>query len=115
MTLNLDLHDQKTQSFNQQGTDLIQLAKQLNSLEVKLNKLERKIKVYDEKIDEMEQCSRSNCLIFHGVKYNPKTNYGEFINELTILLNDKLNLSFEISNDDVDIAHLLPPNKKNKR
>ena len=66
-THNLDLHDQKTQSFNNQGTDLVQLAKQLNSLEVKLNNLERKIKVYDEKIDEMEQYSRSNCLIFHGV------------------------------------------------
>ena len=36
-THNLDLHDQKTQSCIQQGTDLVQLAKQLNSLEVKLN------------------------------------------------------------------------------
>ena len=36
----------------------------------------------------------------------------EFVNELTTRLNDKLPLNQEL--EDIDAAHRLPPNKKNK-
>ena len=49
------------------------------------------------------------------IPYNPKTDFCEFINKLTILLNDELNLSVEISIDDIDIAHPLPPNKEKEQ
>ena len=72
------------------------------------------IYIYDERIDNLEQYSRSNCLIFHGIDFDKNLGYIEFVNELTITLNDKLLLIREVKVEDIDIAHPLPPNKKNK-
>ena len=70
-----------------------------------------KIYTYDERIDNLEY-SRSNCLIFHRIDFDKNLSYIEFVNELTITLNSKLPLIRQV--EDIDIAHPLPPNKKNK-
>ena len=69
---------------------------------------------YDARIDEMEQYSRSNCLIFHGTDIDTDLANCEFVNEVTILFNDKLSLDQEIESEDIDIAYPFPKNKKNE-
>jgi len=89
------------------------MSSKLAEIEHKINSFEEKWVNLEEKLDNLEQYGRSNCLIFHGTKIDPDLDYNQFVNELLILLNDKLNLSKEITANDIDITHPLPPNKKN--
>ena len=67
------------------------------------------------KIDDLEQYSRSNCLIIHKCKDVPKTGkYLECENYICHKLNDSLPLDSPLQINDIDIAHPLP-SKKNVR
>jgi len=82
-------------------------------IEAKIDSFEEKLNEVDDKLDNLEQYGRSNCLICNGTEINPDLSYNDFVNELLIILNDKLNLSKEVTEKDIDIiTHPLPRNKK---
>ena len=69
----------------------------------------------EKKNDDLEQYSRSNCLIIHKCKDVPKTGkYLECENYICDKLNDSLPLDSPLQINDIDIAHPLP-SKKNVR
>jgi len=88
------------------------LSKHLASVEAKVENILMKLETYEDKLDELEQYSRSNCLVVHGTNIKTSKNYHSYVDAVISVLNDKLPLSYDICPKDIDILHPLPPNKK---
>ena len=75
--------------------------------------MQKQLEQVEKKNDDLEQYSRSNCLIIHKCKDVPKTGkYLECENYICDKLNDSLPLDSPLQVNDVDIAHPLPLKKK---
>ena len=71
-----------------------------------------KIHSAEKSIDDLEQYSRSNCLIIHGAKDVPKEGkYLECENFVCDLINEKIKPETPLQVHDLDIAHPLPAPK----
>jgi len=70
-----------------------------------------KFEVFEDKIDELKQYNRINCLVVHGTNIKTNKNNHGYVDAVISILNDKLHLSYDICPED-DIVHPLPPNKK---
>ena len=68
-----------------------------------------KIHSAEKSIDDLKQYVRSNCLIIHGAKDDPKEGkYLECKNFLCDLINEKIKGETPLQVHDLDIAHPLP-------
>ena len=64
--------------------------------------------------DDLEQYSRSNCLVIHGCENVPKSKPGKYLeieNFVCDILNEYLQLYYSLQANDLDIAHPLPSKK----
>lgn len=85
----------------QEISDLIAKIKaEVNSLSDKMDKIERKA-------DDLEQYSRSNCLILHGSKQVPD----DCEQHVLDTLNARMSLPITLTSMDIDICHTLPSKK----
>lgn len=78
------------------------LRSELTNIRIEIDKLEEHNTQQDNAIDELEQYSRRNCLLVHGIKETPKENATE---AAIGVLNSKLNLRLSV--DDIDRCHRL--------
>nr|XP_018670520.1 uncharacterized protein LOC108950143 isoform X1 [Ciona intestinalis] len=89
--------------------ELKEMHKMLTGLETSLKDLTALVKRTDDRLDDLEQYGRRNCLIIHGNRRVP----GERNNFLRYVLNilNKLHLPYPVTPADIDIAHVLPTKK----
>lgn len=98
-----------------QGQHLAELSQMIASIKVSLDQIADQVFDNEKKIDDLEQYSRSNCLILHGCTDLPPKDSNNQATENFVLdkLNSKLKLDTPLVNSDIDICHTLP-SKKNK-
>lgn len=99
-----------------QGQHLAELSQMIATMKASLDQIADQVFYNERKIDDLEQYSRSNCLILHGCTDLPTKNYDNSqATENFVLdkLNSKLKLDTPLVNSDIDICHTLPT-KKNK-
>ena len=102
-------------SGNNQEKDLQNLKGSFSNLKKLVENMQKQLEQVEKKNDDLEQYSRSNCLIIHKCKDVPKTGkYLECENYICDKLNDSLPLDSPLQINDIDIAHPLP-SKKNVR
>ena len=85
--------------------------KKINQLEKTIENLAEKQKSLSSEIDDLEQYSRRNCLVLHGVNESNDENTNEII-----IKTFSEELGVEIKEDDLDKSHRLgkPKRKDNK-
>ena len=79
------------------------LNKQISSLQADLNDKNKYISTLEERIDELEQYSRRNCLIFTGIPEKDEEKTDEIIFDIA-----KKQLNIELQNSDIDRSHRIP-------
>ena len=87
----------------------------ISTIEIYVRELAHKVSI-NERIDDLEQHNRSNCLILHGCQSVPVKATNEVIENFVLnrpSLNFRLNLPSELTHADIDISHVLP-SAKNK-
>ena len=96
-----------------QGLMLEDLNKMVSQLKVFVEQLADQVYENERKLDDLEQYSRSNCLILHGCTNLPDKEASnlDFENFVISTLNSKINLPQPIVNADIDICHVLPSKK----
>ena len=98
-----------------QEKDLQNLKGSFSNLKKLVENMQKQLEQVEKKNDDLEQYSRSICLIVHKCKDVPKTGeYLECENDIFDKLNDSLPLDSPLQVNDIDIAHSLP-SKKNVR
>ena len=78
------------------------------------DRLQNKVEDQEQKLDDLEQYGRSNCLIIHRCEEVPKR--GEYLEHekyVCGLLNLNLKLNPSLQVNDIDIAHPLPAKNNN--
>lgn len=80
----------------------VNFQKELVSVRNELHAVSESISRQDEHIDQLEQYSRRNCLIFHGVAEKPDENVTDIVLDI---MKHKLNVNIEISA--IDRAHRI--------
>ena len=107
-----------TESLEFMSAKFDDLEKEIKKKDEKINQLEKTIENLAEKqkslsseIDDLEQYSRRNCLLLHGVNESNDENTNEII-----IKTFSEELGVEIKEDDLDRSHWLgkPKNKDNK-
>lgn len=85
-----------------------------NSLKAELDDLSSRISQIMAKLadiyrmaDEQEQYSRRNCVVLHGYRSVPETDYDKFETHMLETLNNCLNLDKPLTPHDVDTSHKL--------
>ena len=102
-------------SGNNQEKDLQNLKGSFSNLKKLVENLQKQLEQAEKKNDDLEQYSRSNCLIIHKCEDVPKTGkYLECEHYICDKLNNSLPLDSPLQVNDIDIAHPLP-SKKNVR
>lgn len=66
------------------------------------------------RMDDLEQYSRSNCLVLHGNSIDHQISNPEVEKYVTSTINSRLNLPVNITVNDIDICHPLPSKKTTK-
>ena len=96
-----------------QGLLLDDLNKMVATLKISVEQLADQIYQNQRHLDDLEQYSRSNCLILHGCTNLPekKASNLDFENFVLKTLNSRIKLSQPIINTDIDICHVLPSRK----
>ncbi|XP_078483404.1 LOW QUALITY PROTEIN: uncharacterized protein LOC144743459 [Ciona intestinalis] len=89
--------------------ELKEMRKMLNGLEISLKDLTALVKRTDDRLDDLEQYGRRNCLIVHGSRRVPGDR-NSFLHYVLNILN-KLHLPYPVTPADIDIAHVLPTKK----
>ena len=107
-------HPEQTKNKKQE-ISLKDLSTKIQAVENMAKEINTTLKDHEERLDELEQYSCSNCLLLHGcdLPISKEDNYNNFISKLLSKLNYKLGPNF-ITPQDIDIAHYLPPGKKGK-
>ena len=101
--------DDNATSIDQQGMELASLREQFQNLNKMVGPLLARVEATEEKMDDLEQYSRSNCLILHKCENVPKQGkYLECEEYVCDVLNKNLPLSAKLQASDIDIAHPLP-------
>ena len=100
-------------STSAQGLLLDDLNKMIATLKILDELLADQVYQNQRRLDDLEQCSRSNCLIQHGCTNLPekKASNLDFENFVIKTLNSRIRLSQLIANTDIDICHVLPSRK----
>ena len=99
-----------------QLSQLNALRNSITFIEKKVASLKRSMQYLETKLDDLEQYSRSNCLVAHGTGISSSNNYSVFVNNVVDKLNTALQMTEKLSPNDVDIAHFLPSaGKKNNK
>ena len=96
-----------------QGLLLDDLNKMVATLKISVEQLADQVYQNQRHLDDLEQYSRSNCLILRGCTNLPKKNTSnlEFENFVIKTLNSRIKLSQPIANTDINICHVLPSQK----
>ena len=74
----------------------------------------KRLSAVERRQDDLEQYSRSNCLVIHGCENVPKSKPGKYLeieNFVCNTLNEHLQLDSSLQENDLDIAHPLPSKK----
>ena len=100
-----------TGSVDAQGKFLDEVSEMISIIKGTVESISEKVQQNEKKIDDLEQYSRSNCLILHGCCNSPKGNNNAFEDYVVNFLNNKLKLPAPISHSDIDICHELPSKK----
>ena len=96
-----------------QGLLLDDLNKMVATLKILVEQLADQVYQNQRHLDDLEQYSRSNCLILHGCTnlLEKKARNLDFENFIIKTLNSRIKLSQPIANTDIDICHVLPSRK----
>ena len=100
-------NDEQKNELNGMKEALLKLQQMINSTMKRLSAVERRQ-------DDLEQYSRSNCLVIHGCENVPKSKPGKYLeieNFVCNTLNEHLQLDSPLQANDLDIAHPLPSKK----
>ena len=90
----------------------MQLEELINqSINKKMRDQEQKIKQQERQIEEMEQYSRRNCVVIHGLKHQNEENETEDTDDTAIKF-FKNDLNIEVKMTDIDRSHRLPSKNK---
>ena len=84
------------------------MCKDIQLLQKELESLKKWQEVQDLKLDELQQYSRSNCLILHGNSINNKISNSEVENYIVNNINSRLELPSRICAANIDICTLYP-------
>ena len=101
-------------SLNAQGRFLTDISEMISLIKVTVEDISKKVKENEKKIDDLQQYSRSNCLILHGCHNAPTgadVSNQVFEDFVIGFPNSKLNLPSAVSRSDIDICHTLPSKK----
>ena len=92
------------------------LQNSITFLEKKVASLKQSMQYFETKSDDLEQYSRSNCIVVHGTGILTSNNYSVLVNNVSDKLNTSLQITEKLPPNDVDIAYFLPiaANKNNK-
>ena len=74
----------------------------------------KRLSAVERRQDDLEQYSRSNCLVIHVCENLPQSKRGKYLeieNFLCYILNEHLQLDSPLQANDLDIAHPLPSKK----
>ena len=105
------ISDRVTQKvYSAVNMDLMSISGKVNKLQEQHSKLEKLHTSLDDKIDDLEQYSRRNCLLLHGVKEKTDENTNE---QLIETINKSINLDTPITSNDIDRSHRLGRPKTN--
>ena len=99
---------------NDQASELKEMRLAFNNLKKMVDRLRTSVEEQEQKLDDLEQYGRSNCLIVHKCENVPKQ--GEYLeNEKYIcnILNQNLKLNPSLQVNDIDVAHPLPSRNSN--
>ena len=100
-------NDEQKNELNGMKEALLKLQQMIDSTMKRLSAVERRQ-------DDLEQYSRSNCLVIHGCENVPKSKLGKYLeieNFVCNTLNEHLQLDSPLQANDLDIAHPLPSKK----
>ena len=100
-------NDEQKSELNGMKEALLKLQQMIDSTMKRLSAVERRQ-------DDLEQYSRSNCLVIHGCENVPKSKPGKYLeieNFVCNTLNEHLQLDSPLQANDLDIAHPLPSKK----
>ena len=100
-------NDEQKNELNGMKEALLKLQQMIDSTMKRLSAVERRQ-------DDLEQYSRSNCLVIHGCENIPKSKPGKYLeieNFVCNTLNEHLQLDSPLQANDLDIAHPLPSKK----
>lgn len=101
-------------SQNHQESTLKELSQEIQKLKEEFASVRTWMEEQDMKMDDLEQYSRSNCLVLHGNSIDPKISNPEVERYVISTINSRLNLPTNISVNDIDICHPLPSKKSTK-
>ena len=99
---------------NDQASELKEMRLAFNNLKKMVDRLQTRVEEQEQKLDDLEQYGRYNCLIVHKCENVPKQ--GEYLeNEKYIcnILNQNLKLNPSLQVNDIDVAHPLPSRNSN--
>ena len=100
-------NDEQKNELNGIKEALLKLQQMIDSTMKRLSAVERRQ-------DDLEQYSRSNCLVIHGCENVPKSKSGKYLeieNFVCNTLNEHLQIDSPLQANDLDIAHPLPSKK----
>ena len=101
-------------SLHAQGRFLTDISEMISLIKVTVEDISKKVKENEKKINDLQQHSRSNCLILHGCHNAPTgadVSNRVFEDFVIGFPNSKLNLPSAVSRSDIDICHTLPSKK----
>ena len=105
---------QQNIEIDELNTEIIRLGQHIEELHIKFDLISNTLAKLELTIDDLEQYSRRNCLILHGVNShsysNPHLFYDDFLNSVLGKINQQLNLNLDSTY--IDIAHPLQRSKK---
>ena len=90
------------------------MSKDIQLLQKELESLKKWQEVQDLKLDELEQYSRSNCVILHGNSIDNKISNSKVEQYVVNTIHSRLELPSNICAADIDICHPLPSKKATK-
>ena len=85
----------------------------ISSVRSAVDEIAARLYANERRYDDLEQYSRSNCLILHGCRDLPPKDDNNKVTEECVIcnLNSKLELSPPLTKQDIDICHRLPSKK----
>ena len=87
--------------------DIADLKNQLKSTKLEVKKLQQNMDDVNYKLDEQEQYSRRNCLLFHGIKETDKEDTSAKAKDIIDTISEKLGSNLHITTDNFDRSHRL--------
>ena len=99
---------------DEQKNELNGMKEALQKLQQMIDSTMKRLSAVERRQDDLEQYSRSNCLVIHGCENIPKSKPGKYLeieNFVCNTLNEHLQLDSPLQANDLDIAHPLPSKK----